>query len=122
MVNSRAFVIELFFFFFFVKLFEEEETEVPVTKESAEENAKMETDEAPADAAAPPPSSNDNDVNMQDAKVTADTPGAENGMPEAGDKPVQMDTDTKVHSKENIFVCSNNLFSSTSMCAQIVCF
>lgn len=77
-------------------LFEEEEIEVPVTKESAEENAKMETDEAPADAAAPPPSSNDNDVNMQDAKATADTPGAENGLPDAGDKPVQMDTDTKV--------------------------
>lgn len=107
---------------FFVKLFEEEEIEVPVTKEFAEENAKMETDEAPADAAAPPPSSNDNDVNMQDAKATADTPGAENGLPDAGDKPVQMDTDTKVHSKENIFVCSNNLFSSTSMYAQIVCF
>lgn len=77
-------------------LFEEEEIEVPVTKEFAEENAKMETDEAPADAAAPPPSSNDNDVNMQDAKATADTPGAENGLPDAGDKPVQMDTDTKV--------------------------
>lgn len=29
-------------------LFEEEEIEVPVTKESAEEDAKMETDEAPA--------------------------------------------------------------------------
>lgn len=77
-------------------LFEEEEIEVPVIKESTEENAKMETDEAPTDPAAPPPSSNDNDVNMQDAKATADTPGTENGMPEAGDKPVQMDTDTKV--------------------------
>jgi len=89
----------------------------------------METDEAPTDPAAPSPSSNDNDVNMQDAKATADTPGTENGMPEAGDKPVQMDTDTKVHSKENIFVCSNYLFltvflrsSSISLCTQIVCF
>ncbi|KAL5056915.1 hypothetical protein RYX36_028519 [Vicia faba] len=78
-------------------LFEEEEIEVPVTKESAEENAKMETDEAPADAAAPPPtSSNDSDVNMQDAKAAADTNGAVNGVPESGDKPVQMDTDAKV--------------------------
>ncbi|KAJ1433931.1 Heat shock protein 70 family [Sesbania bispinosa] len=76
-------------------LMEEEEIEVPVAKESAGENTKMETDEAPADAAAPP-SSNDNDVNMQDAKATADTPGAENGVPETGDKPVQMETDTKV--------------------------
>lgn len=36
-------------------LFEEEEIEVPVTKESAEENAKMETDEAPAAVTIPPP-------------------------------------------------------------------
>lgn len=56
----------------------------------------METEEAPTDAAAPPPNSNDTDVNMQDAKATADAPGVENGVPEAADKPVQMDTDTKV--------------------------
>lgn len=61
----------------------------------------METDEAPADAAAPP-SSNDIDVNMQDAKATADTPGAENGIPETGDKPVQMETDTKVDGERTI--------------------
>ncbi|KAG4978961.1 hypothetical protein AAZX31_13G340100 [Glycine max] len=78
---------------------EEEEIEVPVYKEPAGENSKMETDEAPADAAAAAtPSTNDNDVSMQDAntKATANAPGAENGTPEAGDKPVQMDTDTKV--------------------------
>lgn len=51
----------------------------------------METDEAPSDAA--PPSSNETDVNMQDAKGTADAPGAENGVPESGDKPVQMETE-----------------------------
>lgn len=47
----------------------------------------MDTDEATADAAAPP-SSNDNDadVNMQDAKTSADAPGVENGVPETGDK------------------------------------
>lgn len=63
----------------------------------------METDEAPADAAAPP-STNDNDVNMQDAnaKATADAPGAENGIPETGDKPVQMETDTKVNDERKI--------------------
>ncbi|MED6133920.1 hypothetical protein PIB30_032721 [Stylosanthes scabra] len=81
-------------------LIEEEEIEVPVAKESAGEDTKMETDEAAADGPAPP-SSTDNDVNMQDAKATADaneTAGAaagENGVPEA-DKPVQMETDNKV--------------------------
>ncbi|XP_054784464.1 heat shock 70 kDa protein 15-like [Prosopis cineraria] len=76
-------------------LLEEEIVEVPVSKEPAGENAKMDTDEAPIDAAAPPPSSNDTDVNMQDAKATADYPGTENGLPDTADKPVQMDTDTK---------------------------
>ena len=85
------------------KLLEEEEIEVPVSKEPAGENTKMETDEAPANVAAPP-STNDNDVNMQDAnsKATADAPGSENGTPEAGDKPVQMDTDTKVNGDRKI--------------------
>ncbi|MED6111330.1 hypothetical protein PIB30_051432 [Stylosanthes scabra] len=86
-------------------LIEEEEIEIPVSKESAGEETKMETDEAAAAAAAAdgpaPPSSTDNDVNMQDAKATTDaneTTGAaagENGVPEA-DKPVQMETDNKV--------------------------
>lgn len=70
---------------------EEEEVEVPVTKEPEKEAAKMETDEAPNDAA--PPSSSETDVNMQDAKGTADAPGTENGVPESGDKPTQMETD-----------------------------
>lgn len=72
-------------------LLEEEEVEVPVTKEPEKEAAKMETDEVPSDAA--PPSSSETDVNMQDAKGTADAPGAENGVPESGDKPTQMETD-----------------------------
>ncbi|KAL4039236.1 hypothetical protein IC575_002885 [Cucumis melo] len=72
-------------------LLEEEDVDIPVTKEQP---AKMETDEAPADAAAPP-SSNENDVNMQDAKGTTDA-GAENGSAESGEQSVQMETDSKV--------------------------
>ncbi|KAK2654895.1 hypothetical protein Ddye_014751 [Dipteronia dyeriana] len=79
-------------------LLEEEEIEVPVTKEPEKESAKMETDEASNDAV--PPSSNETDENMQDAKGTADASGAENGVPESGDKPVQMETDTKVPKKK----------------------
>ncbi|KAG6382216.1 hypothetical protein SASPL_158146 [Salvia splendens] len=71
-------------------LLEEEEVEVPVVKESDKEPAKMETDELPADPA--PPSAAD--VNMQDS--TTEVPAAENGVPESGDKPVQMETDVKV--------------------------
>ncbi|XP_057772766.1 heat shock 70 kDa protein 14-like [Salvia miltiorrhiza] len=71
-------------------LLEEEEVEVPVSKESEKEPAKMETDELPADPA--PPSAAD--VNMQDSK--AEVPVAENGVPESEDKPVQMETDVKV--------------------------
>ncbi|GLT52070.1 hypothetical protein SLA2020_254320 [Shorea laevis] len=75
-------------------LLEEEEVEVPVSKEPAKEGSKMETDEAPSDAA--PPSTNEGDVNMQDAKPAADAPGVENGVPESDEKPVQMETDSKV--------------------------
>ncbi|KAG8643545.1 heat shock 70 kDa protein 15 [Manihot esculenta] len=75
-------------------LLEEEEVEVPVTKEPAKEATKMDTDEAPSDAA--PPNSNVSDVNMQDVKGTADASGVENGVPESGDKPTQMETETKV--------------------------
>ncbi|CAA2957822.1 heat shock 70 kDa 15-like [Olea europaea subsp. europaea] len=74
-------------------LLEEEEVEVPVVKESVEKPSKMETNEAPGDSL--PPSATEADVNMQDAKAD-DAPGAENGVPESGDKPVQMETDTKV--------------------------
>lgn len=73
-------------------LLEEEEVEVPVTKEQPKEATKMETDEAPSDV--PPPSSEAADVNMQDANSN-DAASAENGVPESGDKPVQMETDAK---------------------------
>ncbi|KAG8483387.1 hypothetical protein CXB51_022322 [Gossypium anomalum] len=73
---------------------EEEEVEVPVSKELAKEDAKMETDEKPNDTSAP--GANETDVNMQDSKGTAEAAGVENGVPQSGDKPVQMETDTKV--------------------------
>ena len=60
----------------------------------------METDEAPSDV--PPPSSEEADVNMQDAKSN-DAPSAENGVPESGDKPELMETDAKVSSQ--MWVC-----------------
>ncbi|KAL5975145.1 hypothetical protein ACLOJK_031824 [Asimina triloba] len=78
-------------------LLEEEEIEVPVlaAKEPNKEATKMETDAATNDAA--PEGTSENDVNMQDAKTASDTPGTgvENGVPESGDKPVQMETDNK---------------------------
>ncbi|KAG6419166.1 hypothetical protein SASPL_121378 [Salvia splendens] len=67
-------------------LLEEEEVDVPFIKESDNEPAKMETNELPADP--DPPSAAD--VNMQDSKTGA--PAAVNGMPELGDKPIQMET------------------------------
>lgn len=79
---------------------EEEEVEVPVSKEQLKEASKMETDDAPSDAV--PPSSSEADVDMQEAKGTADAPGSENGVPESGDKPVQMETDNKVNSHVHI--------------------
>ncbi|KAE8699481.1 Heat shock 70 kDa protein 14 [Hibiscus syriacus] len=77
-------------------LLEEEDVEVPVpvSKEPGKEDAKMETDYAPKDTAAP--SANETDVNMQDAKGTADAAGVENGVHESGDKSSQMETDTKI--------------------------
>ncbi|CAK9185656.1 unnamed protein product [Ilex paraguariensis] len=81
-------------------LLEEEEAEVPVVKEPVKEATKMETDEAPADAAASAPGTTEIDVNMQDAKGAGDVPGTENGVPEAGDKPVQMETDAKVEASK----------------------
>ncbi|KAL5720135.1 hypothetical protein ACHQM5_012831 [Ranunculus cassubicifolius] len=64
----------------------EEEVEVSVAKEPV----KMDTEESKSDAA--PVGS---DVNMEDAKNSEDASGADNGVPESGDKPVQMETDTK---------------------------
>lgn len=68
--------------------------EVPVVKEAVKEPAEMETDEASGDAA--PSTTSESDVNMQDAKGAGDASGAENGVPESGDKPVKMETDAKV--------------------------
>ncbi|KAF8027546.1 hypothetical protein BT93_E0450 [Corymbia citriodora subsp. variegata] len=76
-------------------LLEEEEVEVPVTKDAgAQETNKMDTDET--SNAAAPPTSVEADVNMQDAKGAPDASGVENGVPETGEKPVQMETDSKV--------------------------
>ncbi|KAL0354703.1 UNVERIFIED_CONTAM: Heat shock protein 14 [Sesamum radiatum] len=68
-------------------LLEEEEVDVPVVKDSQKNVSKMETDEAP-------PSTAGTDENMQDANN--DGAGAENGVPESGDKTSEMDTDSKV--------------------------
>ncbi|CAN1836436.1 Heat shock 70 kDa protein 14 [Linum perenne] len=62
---------------------EEEEVEVPVSKEPT---TKMDTDNA-SDAV--PPSASEADVNPQDGT------GAENGVSDSGDKPTQMETDSK---------------------------
>ena len=75
----------------------------------------METDEAPADSAAPPcsaapPSSNENDVNMQDAKGNTDA-GAENGSVESGDQSVQMETDSKVSSSDSNIGTTHSLIT-----------
>ncbi|CAN1836434.1 Heat shock 70 kDa protein 14 [Linum perenne] len=64
-------------------LLEEEEVEVPVSKEPT---TKMDTDNA-SDAV--PPSASEADVNPQDGT------GAENGVSDSGDKPTQMETDSK---------------------------
>ncbi|KAK1416833.1 hypothetical protein QVD17_25950 [Tagetes erecta] len=64
------------------QLIEEEEVEVPVSKEPS----TMDIDKATADVA----STNETDVNMQDAPVS------ENGSQETGDNPVQMEADAKV--------------------------
>uniref|UniRef100_A0A0D9UXK1 Uncharacterized protein n=1 Tax=Leersia perrieri TaxID=77586 RepID=A0A0D9UXK1_9ORYZ len=75
------------------QMLEEEEVEVPVaTTEPSKDSAKMETDEAPAEAAS------GTDVNMQDAKASADAAieGAENGTPNSEEKSVPMETDTKI--------------------------
>ncbi|CAI9773628.1 unnamed protein product [Fraxinus pennsylvanica] len=72
-------------------LLEEEKVEVPIVKESAKELTKMETDEAAVDPAHS--STTETDINMQDAKGSAEVPGAENGVPDVGDKLSQMETD-----------------------------
>ncbi|WCJ40716.1 Heat shock 70 kDa protein 14 [Euphorbia peplus] len=67
----------------------EQEEVVPVAKDPSKEASKMDTDEPAVDATAPNSSESD-DVKMQDST------GTENGIPESGDKPSQMETDTKV--------------------------
>ncbi|XP_052158244.1 heat shock 70 kDa protein 15-like [Oryza glaberrima] len=75
-------------------MLEEEEVEVPVaaTTEPPKDSAKMETDDAPNEAAS------GTDVNMQEAKAPADAAadGAENGAPNSEEKSVPMETDAKV--------------------------
>ncbi|CAA2982133.1 heat shock 70 kDa 15-like [Olea europaea subsp. europaea] len=78
-----------------VTMLEEEEVQVPVVKESAKEPAKMETDETSADSV--PSITSEIDENMQDAKIDA---GTENGTPESGDKPIQMETEVKAQKKK----------------------
>lgn len=65
----------------------EEEAEIPV-----KDQAKMDTDEKLSEAV--PVDAGEHDVNMQDARSAEDA--SDNGVPESGDKPVQMETDTKV--------------------------
>ncbi|XP_024980254.1 heat shock 70 kDa protein 15-like [Cynara cardunculus var. scolymus] len=79
------------------QLIEEEEVEVPVTKEPSKETIMMDMNKPPPDV----PSTNETDVNMQDA------PGAENGAPETGDNPVQMETDVKVEAPKKKVKKSN---------------
>ncbi|XP_050136169.1 LOW QUALITY PROTEIN: heat shock 70 kDa protein 15 [Malus sylvestris] len=62
------------------------------------QKSKQSTNEALIHAA--PPSTNETDVNMQDAKDTANAPGAKNCVPESRDKPVQMETDAKTDAKK----------------------
>lgn len=76
-------------------MIEEDGTEVPVSavNESAREDVKMDTDE-------PKNKSNiaESDVGMEDVKSNAEASVSEveNGATETEDKPVQMETDTKV--------------------------
>ncbi|CAL1377957.1 unnamed protein product [Linum trigynum] len=66
-------------------LLEEEEIEVPVSKETV---TKMDTDDVPSDSV--PPSTSEADANAQEGNT-----GVENGASDAGDKPTQMETDSK---------------------------
>ncbi|CAL1400260.1 unnamed protein product [Linum trigynum] len=66
-------------------LLEEEEVEIPLSNEPA---TKMDTDDAPSDSV--PPSMSEADMNAQEGNA-----GVENGASDAGDKPSQMETDSK---------------------------
>ncbi|KAJ6816516.1 heat shock 70 kDa protein 15-like [Iris pallida] len=76
-------------------MLEEEEIEVPVSAaKDAPIAVKMDTDQATND----PSATAESDVNMHDAKNETDN--FENGEPESEDKPVQMETDTKVEASK----------------------
>eukprot|EP00262_Sarcandra_glabra_P020686 TRINITY_DN837_c0_g1_i2.p1 TRINITY_DN837_c0_g1~~TRINITY_DN837_c0_g1_i2.p1 ORF type:complete len:856 (+),score=226.44 TRINITY_DN837_c0_g1_i2:70-2637(+) len=79
-------------------LLEEEEVVVPVLtgKEPTKEATEMDTDAVTNNGASA--ATSETDVNMHDTKVTTDASGSEveNGVPESGDKPMQMETDAKV--------------------------
>ena len=94
-----------FTYTFQFQLLEEEDLEVPVVKEPSKDTT-METDEAPNVA---PSGASEADVKMQDAKGVDESEGAENGVPESGEKPVQMETDVKVSCKINISAYSLKL-------------
>lgn len=78
-------------FIWLFQLLEEEESDVPVSKEPAKMETDASQDAAPAGV----------DVNMQDAKD-----GVENGAPESGEKPVEMETDAKVTVSLRFYICT----------------
>ncbi|RWW67625.1 hypothetical protein BHE74_00024914 [Ensete ventricosum] len=84
-------------------MLEEEEVEVPVSAapEPPKESTKMDTDEAVNEA-----SKTETDVNMEDAKSASNSSagGVDNGVPESNDKPVEMETDSKVCNLDIFYV------------------
>ncbi|KAL5576414.1 hypothetical protein UlMin_018113 [Ulmus minor] len=90
---------------------EEKKVEVPVSKETPQEANKMETNEPSSYAV--PPSSSETDVNMQAAKGTAGASGAENGVPESGDKPAQMEADSKKKKQQSL---KDKILNTVFMC------
>ncbi|RRT50245.1 hypothetical protein B296_00023785 [Ensete ventricosum] len=85
------------------QMLDEEEVEVAVSDTAEVTKESMDTDEATKFSSKTENDENasskpENDVDMQEAEGTTDNSGAgvENGAPEAREKPVQMDTDSKV--------------------------
>ncbi|KAL9251393.1 Heat shock 70 kDa protein 15-like protein [Drosera capensis] len=74
-------------------LLEEEEVELAVAKDVSKEATKMDTDDVPGGAAPAGPA--ESDVNMADAKNSAEGAGVDNGVSDSTEEPVQMDTDVK---------------------------
>ncbi|CAL9195417.1 unnamed protein product [Musa hybrid cultivar] len=84
-------------------MLEEEEVEVAVSNTAEVTKESMDMDEATKFSSKTENDENgssktENDVDMQEAEGTTDnsSAGFENGAPKAGEKPVQMDTDSKV--------------------------